>query len=39
MAKMIPATANTDKRATYTFTVVVEPDEDAWFAFCPALKG
>jgi predicted RNase H-like HicB family nuclease len=29
---------------TYTFKVVVEPDEDAngnpaWFAYCPALEG
>jgi predicted RNase H-like HicB family nuclease len=22
---------------TYTFKVVVEPDEDAWYASCPAL--
>jgi predicted RNase H-like HicB family nuclease len=22
---------------TYTFRVVVEPDEDAWYASCPAL--
>ncbi len=21
----------------YTFEVVVEPDEDAWYAYCPAL--
>jgi len=24
---------------TYTFRVVVEPDEDRWFACCPALEG
>jgi predicted RNase H-like HicB family nuclease len=24
---------------TYTFKVVVEPDEDAWYAYCPALVG
>jgi predicted RNase H-like HicB family nuclease len=24
---------------TYTFKVVVEPDGDAWYAYCPALKG
>lgn len=24
---------------TYTFKVVVEPDEDRWHAYCPALKG
>jgi predicted RNase H-like HicB family nuclease len=23
---------------TYTFKVVVEPDEDRWFAYCPALE-
>jgi predicted RNase H-like HicB family nuclease len=23
--------------ATYTFTAVVEPDEDRWYAHCPAL--
>ena len=25
--------------ATYTFRVVVEPDADAWHAYCPALKA
>ncbi|MGH6902616.1 MAG: type II toxin-antitoxin system HicB family antitoxin [Geminicoccaceae bacterium] len=39
MAKMTSAAANPDKGAIYTFSVVVEPDEDAWFAYCPALKG
>ena len=24
---------------TYTYRVVVEPDEDAWHAYCPALQG
>jgi len=24
---------------TYTFKVVVEPDEDRWLAYCPVLKG
>jgi predicted RNase H-like HicB family nuclease len=24
---------------TYTFKVVVEPDEDRWHAYCPALKS
>jgi predicted RNase H-like HicB family nuclease len=24
--------------ATYTFKVVVEPDEDVWHAYCPALQ-
>ena len=23
---------------TYTFKVIVEPDEDRWFAYCPALQ-
>jgi len=23
---------------TYVFRVVVEPDEDRWFAYCPVLK-
>lgn len=23
---------------TYTFKVVVEPDEDQWHAYCPALE-
>jgi predicted RNase H-like HicB family nuclease len=25
--------------ATYTFKVVIEPDEDAWHAHCPALEA
>jgi predicted RNase H-like HicB family nuclease len=24
--------------STYTFRVVVEPDEDRWHAYCPALR-
>ena len=24
---------------TYIFKVEVEPDEDRWFAYCPALEG
>ena len=24
---------------TYSFKVVVEPDDDAFIAYCPALKG
>lgn len=39
MAKTVSAAADPDKGATYTFSMVVEPDEDAWFAYCPALKG
>lgn len=26
-------------KTTYTYRVVVEPDEDAWHAYCPALEG
>jgi predicted RNase H-like HicB family nuclease len=39
MAKTVSTAAAPGKGATYTFSVVVEPDEDAWFAYCPALKG
>lgn len=28
---------NLKNSKTYTFKVVVEPDEDRWFAYCPAL--
>lgn len=28
-----------DKSKTYIFKVVIEPDEDRWFAYCPLLKG
>lgn len=24
---------------TYVFRVIVEPDEDRWFAYCPALRN
>jgi predicted RNase H-like HicB family nuclease len=24
---------------TYTFKVIVEPDEDRWHAYCPALES
>ena len=24
---------------TYTFKVIVEPDEDRWHAYCPALEA
>jgi predicted RNase H-like HicB family nuclease len=24
---------------TYTFKVIVEPDEDRWHAYCPALQA
>jgi predicted RNase H-like HicB family nuclease len=26
-----------DRMTTYVFKVVIEPDEDAWHAYCPAL--
>jgi antitoxin HicB len=28
-----------DHMKTYVFKVVVEPDDDAWFASCPALES
>src|SRR3989338_10240101 len=28
----------TSRTKTYVFKVVIEPDEDRWFAYCPALK-
>jgi predicted RNase H-like HicB family nuclease len=28
-----------EKFTTYTLKVVVEPDEDAWHAYCPALAA
>lgn len=27
------------KQQTYTFTVVIESDEDQWFVYCPALRS
>ena len=27
-----------EKMKTYAFKVIVEPDEDRWFAYCPALE-
>jgi predicted RNase H-like HicB family nuclease len=29
---------STNAMKTYTFKVVVEPDEDRWHAYCPALE-
>ena len=26
-------------KSTRTYRVVIEPDEDAWHAWCPALRG
>ncbi|MBF0609245.1 MAG: type II toxin-antitoxin system HicB family antitoxin [Magnetococcales bacterium] len=34
---MTNSEVNLTKHRVYTFTVVVEPDEDRWFAYCPAL--
>jgi predicted RNase H-like HicB family nuclease len=31
-------TTTVDAGMTYTYGVVVEPDEDAWHAYCPALQ-
>jgi antitoxin HicB len=31
--------AGAEKTVSYTFHVVVEPDEDVWMAYCPALQG
>lgn len=28
-----------DLGKTYMFRVIVEPDEDRWFAYCPALRN
>ena len=36
---MSTATTADAGKTTYTFSVVVEPDEDAWHAYCPALQG
>jgi hypothetical protein len=33
MSKTMLTPADEDNRVTYTFTVVVEPDEDAWHAY------
>lgn len=37
MSRTTATTADAGK--TYTYSVVVEPDEDAWHAYCPALQG
>ena len=33
-----PTTTTADAGMTYTYSLVVEPDEDAWHAYCPALQ-
>jgi predicted RNase H-like HicB family nuclease len=38
MSRTTTTTTNAGK-TTYTYSVVVEPDEDAWHAYCPALQG
>jgi predicted RNase H-like HicB family nuclease len=37
--KDIASTTSPDKLTTYTFKVLVEPDEDVWHAHCPALAA
>jgi predicted RNase H-like HicB family nuclease len=39
MAHVIRQPVSDQPLITYTFRVVVEPDGDAWHAYCPALKG
>jgi predicted RNase H-like HicB family nuclease len=38
MSRTTATTTDPDK-TTYTYRVVVEPDEDTWHAYCPALQG
>ncbi len=38
MSTVTRAREHGSKLATYTFEVVVEPDEDLWHAYCPALE-
>jgi predicted RNase H-like HicB family nuclease len=38
MTKTMATIADAGK-TTHTYRVVVEPDEDAWHAWCPALQG
>ena len=28
-----------ERTKTYTFKVIVEPDEDRWYAYCPILES
>lgn len=37
MTSTTATTADAGK-TTYTYRVVVEPDDDAWHAYCPALQ-
>ena len=39
MSRSTARTADAGKSTTYTYSVVVEPDDDAWHAYCPALQG
>ena len=39
MSKADHVPARSPRPATHTFGVVVEPDADAWHAYCPALKA
>ena len=38
MKKVLAPHTSEGKMRTYAFKVVVEPDEDRWFAYCPALE-
>jgi len=38
MASNFDKTNKGRKMNTYVFRVVVEPDEDRWFAYCPVLE-
>ena len=38
MATVKLQSKGTDALKSYVFRVVVEPDEDRWFAYCPALE-
>jgi predicted RNase H-like HicB family nuclease len=38
MASVKLQTKEREQLKTFMFRVVVEPDEDRWFAYCPALE-
>jgi predicted RNase H-like HicB family nuclease len=37
--KRVSEKDRTPKRVTFRFTVILEPDEDLFHAYCPAFKG
>ena len=39
LPKLRPALDTAQSAKTYQFRVVVEPDEDQWFAYCPTLEA